>query len=97
MNNKSGCLSAAVVIVIVAIACIGGCFGFFNKHIMGNKQIIDFKQTFNTAYIEIPGKEPVKVRVSKWNDYDKSDSIQVVTEDSKVYYTHIKNVVLTNE
>ena len=95
--NHGGCLTAYVVIIIVGIALNGGCFGFFNKHIFGNKQYFDFKQSFNTAYVDIPGKGQIRLNVAKWNDYENSDSIQIVDCNGKVYYTHLNRVVLTHE
>lgn len=94
MKNTSGCL---VFVVATVIAIISFSFGFLNKHIFGNKQIFDFKQTFNVAYIELPGNERLKVHVSKWNDYENSDSIQIIDVNGKVYYTHLNRIVLSKE
>ena len=58
-----------------------------------NKQIFDTNYTFNYAYITI-GDKVIEGVVSKWNDYDDSDMMQVVFENGDVYYTHGENVVL---
>lgn len=73
-------------------------FGCWNRHIHGNKQFIDLKQNFNVAYVELDRAKPVvRVNVRKWNDYPESDSVQIITDDGKVYYTHLSRVVLCNE
>lgn len=58
-----------------------------------NKQIFDTNYTFNYAYITMGGKV-IEGAVSKWNDYDNSDMVQVIFENGDVYYTHGTNVIL---
>lgn len=95
-NEVAGCASAVVIaLIFIAFCCFGG-FSCWNKYVHGNKQFVDMKQNFSTAYIKMDGKTE-KVAVKCWNDYDKSDTIQVVAKDGKVYYTHSVNVILTNE
>lgn len=87
-----------LIVVVVIVTLAGVLFTVLNKYVHGNKQIIDTKQNFNVAYIELDRtKPPLKVNVRKWNDYDKSDSVQVVTDDGKTYYTHFSKVVLCIE
>lgn len=83
--------------IIIAMAVIGLfiVFGFFSKHIFGNKQIIDFNhQKFNVAYILGDSNKWEKVNIKAWKDWENSDSIQVITEDGKAIYTHLMNVKL---
>lgn len=92
-TSAKGCL----VFIIVAII---GCLIFWriiNRNVIGNKQFIDFKQTFRTAYVQMPDGSSRKVHIKKWNDYENSDSIQIITVDDVVYYTHLNRIVLINE
>ena len=89
-----------VVIGIASLIIVIGILGFgcWNRYVHGNKQFIDLSQNFNTAYVEIDRmKPPVKIDVRKWNDYENSDSIQIISKDGKAYYTHLSRVVLCNE
>ncbi len=56
----------------------------------GNKQIIDLEYKFDTAIIEGIGT----VEVSKWNNYDSSDMVQIIDTNGTVYLTHSSNVIL---
>ena len=93
MNEEwfKGCAVICMIIIVLGIVT----FGFFSKHIFGNKQIIDFNhQKFNVAYILGDSNKWEKVNIKAWKDWDKSDSIQVITEDGKAIYTHLMNVKL---
>ena len=86
-----GCVVIGVIIIVLGIVT----FGFFSKHIFGNKQIIDFNhQKFNVAYILGDSNKWEKVNIKAWKDWENSDSIQVITEDGKAIYTHLMNVKL---
>ena len=90
-DDKQGCIVACVVILFIALVV----FGFFSKHIFGNKQIIDFNhQKFNVAYIKGNSNTWERVQIKAWKDWEKSDSIQVITEDGNAIYTHLSNVKL---
>lgn len=91
--NEKGC---AVIIVFFLILLIGG-FGFFNKYIFGNKQLIDLKQSFNTAYVSFPDGSQKIIKIQAWKDYENSDSIQIIDYNGKAYYTHLNRVILTKE
>ena len=94
MENKAvGCL---FIVVLLLVFGLGG-FQFINKKIVGNKQIMDLRYTFRTAYIQMPDGQSRKVHIKKWNDYQNSDSVQIITVDDTVYYTHLNRVVLINE
>jgi len=93
MDEESfkGC--AVIVTILIFLALV--LFGFFSKHIFGNKQIIDFNhQKFNVAYILGDSNKWEKVNIKAWKDWENSDSIQVITEDGKAIYTHLMNVKL---
>lgn len=98
-SNKKGQTMAEVLVVIGIIAVISAClFGFFSKHIFGNKQIVDFNhQKFTTAYVLGNSNIWEKVSVKAWKDWENSDSIQIVTPDGKAIYTHLRNVKLVQE
>ena len=99
MNNKSGqTFIEWLVIIGVTILIIGGCtFGIFNKYIFGNKQFVDFKQNFNVAYVLGNNGKFERMKIKAWKDYENSDSIQVIDENGKPIYTHLRNVKLTKE
>lgn len=81
-------------IIVIALILVGM---FINRHIVGNKQIIDFKQNFNAAYIKDNSNIWTRVKVKAWNDYENSDSVQIITSDGKPIYTHLSNVKLVRE
>ena len=93
MNKETGCVTIIVFLIILFFAL----FGFLNKYIFGNKQIIDLKQNFNVAYIQMTDGTSKKVHLRKWNDYEKSDSVQIISTDGTVYYTHLNRVILSSE
>ena len=86
-------IAALIILFIVGLAT----FGIFNKYVFGNKQFIDFKQNFNVAYIMGDNNKFDKVRIKSWNDYENSDSIQIILEDGTAIYTHLVNVKLSKE
>ena len=93
MNKETGCVTVIVLLIITVFAF----FGFFNKYVFGNKQIIDLKQNFNVAYIQMTDGTSKKIYLKKWNDYENSDSIQIIGVDGTVYYTHLNRVILSSE
>ena len=91
MDDKQGCIVACVIILFITLVV----FGFFSKHIFGNKQIIDFNhQKFNVAYIKGDSNTWERVQIKAWKDWEQSDSIQIITEDGNAIYTHLSNVKL---
>ena len=91
MDDKQGCIVACVITLFITLVV----FGFFSKYIFGNKQIIDFNhQKFNVAYVKGNSNIWERVQIKAWKDWEKSDSIQVITEDGNVIYTHLSNVKL---
>jgi hypothetical protein len=91
MNKETGCFTAIVLLIIIVISC----FGWFSRHIFGNKQIIDFNhQKFNVAYVMGNSNVWEKVHIKAWKDWENSDAVQIITEDGKAIYTHLMNVKL---
>lgn len=86
-----------VIFLISAMILVAATFGIFNKYVFGNKQIIDFKQNFNVAYVLGDSNRFEKVRIKAWKDWENSDSIQIILEDGTPIYTHLRNVKLTKE
>jgi len=93
MEKANGCLGAIIFLIIMGI----GAFGLFNKYVIGNKQFVDFKQNFNTAYIMSNSNTFDRVRIKAWKDWDDSDAVQVILTDGTPIYTHLRNVKLTVE
>ena len=99
MNNKSRQAFIELLIIIgVIVIVIDICtFGIFNKYIFGNRQIVDFKQNFNIAYVLADNGKFERMKIKAWKDWENSDSIQVIDENGKPIYTHLMNVKLTHE
>lgn len=97
--SEKGQTLAEFMVVIGILAVIAAClFGFFSKHVFGNKQIVDFNhQKFTTAYVLGDSNMWEKVSVKAWKDWEDSDAIQIVTQDGKAIYTHLRNVKLVQE
>lgn len=86
-----------IVILLLGVSLLIPVGIFINRFIFGNKQIVDLKQNFNVAYVKGDSNIWTRVEVKAWKDYDKSDSIQIVTPDGKALYTHLSNVKLVQE
>lgn len=93
MDKESGCVIAIIIIVLIGICS----FGIFNKYVFGNKQFIDFKQNFNTAYVMSNSNTFEKVQIKAWKDWENSDAVQIILTDGTPIYTHLRNVKLTVE
>ena len=93
MERSVGC--GVIVFMLFIIGVI--LFGIFYKNVIGNKQLFDFNQNFNTAYISFPDGTHQKIKIQYWNDYDGSDSIQIIDCNGKPFYTHLQRVILTKE
>ena len=86
-----GCVIICIIIVTLGLVI----FGFFSKHIFGNKQIIDFNhQNFNVAYVKGDSNIWERIQIKAWKDWEQSDSIQIITADGNAIYTHLSNVKL---
>ena len=96
MYTESKVIIGVIVGLLLFIVAIVG-WGIYKDNIYGNKQFIDMKTRFNTAYVLGDDGKFEKYRISSWCDYHQSDSVQVVLEDGRAIYTHLRNVKLTNE
>jgi hypothetical protein len=96
MDTEVKLIIGIFVALFLFIACVMG-WGIYRNNIHGNKQFIDMKTRFNTAYILGDDGKFEKCRISAWNDYSDSDSVQVILDDGTPIYTHLRNVKLTNE
>ena len=85
------------VILLLGIVLLIPVGVFINRCILGNKQIVDFKQNFNAAYVKGDSNIWTRVEIKAWKDYGESDSIQIVMPDGKAVYTHLSNVKLVQE
>jgi hypothetical protein len=91
--KAEGCITVVGIVVLVLVLL----FGIFNKYVFGNKQFVDLKQNYNVAYVMGDDNKFEKISIVKWNDWENSDAVQVVTPDGRAIYTHLRNVKLTRE
>lgn len=91
--ETEGWITIGIIVVIVLVML----FGIFNKYVFGNKQFVDLKQNYNVAYVMGDDNKFEKISIVKWNDWENSDAVQVVTPDGRAIYTHLRNVKLTRE
>lgn len=81
-----------IAIVIIGIYCSPQIIN--NVLFNGNKQIIDTKQGFYWAIIELGNGELLEGEVRSWNDYDESDCVQIIMADGNTFLTHYSKVIL---
>lgn len=91
--KAEGCITVVGIVVLV----LAMLFGILNKYVFGNKQFVDLKQNYNVAYVMGDDNKFEKISIVKWNDWEDSDAVQVVTPDGRAIYTHLRNVKLTRE
>lgn len=60
-----------------------------------NKQVFDFNQKFEYAYVCWPDGTAEKLKINSWKDYD-GEQIQITT-DKGTYLFHSANCVLAHE
>lgn len=83
-------------ISIIFIIFICAIFAFFVIKIkIGNKQLIDLKNTYDKCIIYI-GSEKIELAVKSWKDYD-GEQIQIIDEDGNVYLVSMNNAILIKE
>lgn len=99
MKTKRGFTIIELLVVIGILGVVYSvALSFGSKHVVGNKQIIDFNhQHFNVAYIRTDDNKWERINVKAWKDWDKSDSIQIIKTDGNAIYTHLCNVKLCKE
>lgn len=81
---------------IIFIVFICAIFVFFMVKIkVGNKQIIDLENTYDTCIIYI-GNEKIELDIKSWKDYD-GEQIQIVDKEGNVYLVSMNNAILIRE
>jgi len=93
-----------ISIIIAVLLILAIIFGISyavrgSKNILfgGNRQVFDTKYAFHWAIIELGNGELLEGAVKSWNDYDESDTVQVVMENGIVILTHYSKVLLCSE
>jgi len=77
---------AAVVLLIALTVSLAAC---------SNKQMFDFNQKFEYAYVCWPDGTAEKLKIHSWKDYD-GEQIQITTDEG-TYLFHSANCVLAHE
>lgn len=62
-----------------------------------NQAIFDTTYKFDRAIIKISEEQTIEIQVKTWQDYENSDTVQIMDINGKVYLTHYSNVVLIKE
>ena len=83
---------ATLIAVVIVAALLVGIVGYFA---LGNKQLVDFNQRFNYAYVCWPNGACRKVKLISWKDFE-GEQIQITTEEG-TYVFHSSNCVLAYE
>lgn len=73
-----------ILLLIVPVLLITGC----------NRQVFDFKYTYNKAYCNYNG-DKFELNIDKWNDYD-GEQIQIQS-NGKTYLISANNCYLVEE
>lgn len=76
----------AIILLIAMAVSLTAC---------GNKQIFDFNQKFEYAYVCWPDGTAEKLKINSWKDYD-GEQLQITT-DNGTYLFHSANCVLAHE
>lgn len=99
MKMKKGFTAIELLVVIGILGILfATVFSFGAKHVVGNKQIIDFNhQRFNVAYVRVDNNTWEKVKIKAWKDWKDSDAVQIIKHDGNAIYTHLCNVKLCAE
>lgn len=73
-----------ILLLIVPVLLITGC----------NRQVFDFKYTYNKAYCNYNG-DKFELNIDKWSDYD-GEQIQIMS-NGKTYLISANNCYLVEE
>lgn len=80
-------IGAAVICIVLSVVLLLGS--------LSNKQIFDFNQKFEYAYVCWPDGTAEKLKIHSWKDYD-GEQIQITTDEG-TYLFHSANCVLAHE
>lgn len=80
-------ISCGLVIVVLILT--------FYPYVFGNKQLLDFNQTYNYAIVNFPDGVK-KIELSQWTDYD-GEQIQLIDTKGNAYLVSSVNAVLVDE
>lgn len=81
---KKGEQMKKILLLIVPVLLITGC----------NRQVFDFKYTYNKAYCNYNG-DKFELNIDKWKDYD-GEQIQIMS-NGKTYLISANNCYLVEE
>lgn len=62
-----------------------------------NQAMFDTTYKFDRAIIKISEEQTIEIQVKTWQDYENSDTVQIMDTNGNVYLTHYSNVVLIKE
>jgi hypothetical protein len=62
-----------------------------------NQAMFDTTYKFDRAIIKISEEQIIEIQVKTWQDYENSDTVQIMDTNGNVYLTHYSNVVLIKE
>lgn len=80
-------ISASIICIALSVVLLLGNFS--------NKQLFDFNQKFEYAYVCWPDGTAEKLNIKSWKDYE-GEQIQITT-DKGTYLFHSENIVLAHE
>ena len=86
-KNVRKVVMTSAIIGALSLSALTGC--------SCNKQIMDFKYSFNKAII-FNGDTATIIEIQKWNDYD-GEQIQLITKDGAVIVTSSFDTKLIND
>lgn len=96
-NCKGATIVEASVLLIFIVIIVLFIAGFCIRYIFGNKQLVDFKQNFNYAYVLSDNNKFEKIKIIAWKDWENSDAVQIIDAEGHPIYTHLRNVKLVHE
>ena len=85
-----------IIVVAIILVVLIAALAIYWETTHGNRRLVDTKNRFTRAIIQLPNGEVVDGKVSSWLDYTDSDTV-MVTIAGKTYLTHYSNVCLIDE
>ena len=84
-----------IILIVIAVLIIAGV-AIYWEAAHGNRQLMDLRNRFDYAIIQLPNGEVVEGRVTSWLDFNDSDVVQIKI-GGKTYLTHYANVCLISD